>query len=546
MLTDNAGSLRSPSTLRRMATGAVGTIALATLASRIVGFGRWLAQSAFVGSGATAGAYASANQIPNIIFEIIVGGALAGLTVPLLAGHLTKGRHDTADRIASALLTWVTSILTIVAVAVFLGADTIAQFLPVPKDADIASQHVLIGTFLRIFAWQIPMYGVSIVLTGILQSKKRFLWPALAPLFASVVVITTFSLYGLVHPIKDASPTHTAVLVLGWGTTAGVAALSLPLFIPVYRSGTRLRVTYRLEANERRRATALGMAGLGALLAQQLSVVVGLWLMRTYGAGGTVAIFQYVQAVYWLPYAILAYPLATVAFPTLSEQGEAGCDSRFCLTCSWATTRVLIASLVGVSLLITVAPVAEAFFTLLTPVPGMTSALIIIAPALIGYSLLFHGQRVLYAINKPATAWHIALGAWLTVSVSAVIAVRMMTVQLTDGVASLRGLAAGHSIGMSVGAVAVLVAIRIHAGSAAIDSLIPTAVRALPVLAAASVAGIGTTHALLQIPMPAFLATVIAGSGGVGVLALIIAVFGRGSIIAPLAGARPKRAATEE
>lgn len=546
MLTDNAGSLRSPSTLRRMATGAVGTIALATLASRIVGFGRWLAQSAFVGSGATAGAYASANQIPNIIFEIIVGGALAGLTVPLLAGHLTKGRHDTADRIASALLTWVTSILTIVAVAVFLGADTIAQFLPVPKDADIASQHVLIGTFLRIFAWQIPMYGVSIVLTGILQSKKRFLWPALAPLFASVVVITTFSLYGLVHPIKDASPTHTAVLVLGWGTTAGVAALSLPLFIPVYRSGTRLRVTYRLEANERRRATALGMAGLGALLAQQLSVVVGLWLMRTYGAGGTVAIFQYVQAVYWLPYAILAYPLATVAFPTLSEQGEAGCDSRFCLTCSWATTRVLIASLVGVSLLITVAPVAEAFFTLLTPVPGMTSALIIIAPALIGYSLLFHGQRVLYAINKPATAWHIALGAWLTVSVSAVIAVRMMTVQLTDGVASLRGLAAGHSIGMSVGAVAVLVAIRIHAGSAAIDSLIPTAVRALPVLAAASVAGIGTTHALLQIPMPAFLATVIAVSGGVGVLALIIAVFGRGSIIAPLAGARPKRAATEE
>lgn len=546
MPTDNAGSHGLPSALRRMATGAVGTIALATLASRIVGFGRWLAQSAFVGSGATAGAYASANQIPNIIFEIIVGGALAGLTVPLLAGHLTKGRHDTADRIASALLTWVTSILTVVAVAVFLGADVIAQFLPVPKDADIASQHALIATFLRIFAWQIPMYGVSIVLTGILQSKKRFLWPALAPLFASVVVIATFSLYGLVHPIKDAAPTDIAVLVLGWGTTAGVAALSLPLFIPVYRSGTRLRMTYRLEASERRRATALGMAGLGALLAQQLSVVVGLWLMRTYGAGGTVAIFQYVQAVYWLPYAILAYPLATAAFPTLSEQGETGCDSRFCFTCSWATTRVLVASLVGVALLITVAPVAEAFFTLLTPVPGMTSALIIIAPALVGYSLLFHGQRVLYAINKPATAWHIALGAWLTVSVSAVVAVRMMTTQLTDGVASLRGLAAGHSIGMTVGAVAVLVAIRIHAGSAAIDSLIPTAMRALPVLAIASVAGISTTHTLLQIPMPTFFATVIAGSGGVGALAVIIVVFGRGSIIAPLAGSRPQRATTEE
>ncbi|MDO5729887.1 MAG: lipid II flippase MurJ [Actinomycetaceae bacterium] len=540
MPTDTTSSHGLFRNLRRVATGAVGTIALATLASRIVGFGRWLAQSAFVGSGATAGAYASANQIPNIIFEIIVGGALAGLTVPLLAGHVTKGRHDIADRIASALLTWVTSILTAVAVAVFLGADVIAQFLPVPKDADIASQHMLIANFLRIFAWQIPLYGVSIVLTGILQSKKRFLWPALAPLFASVVVITTFTVYGLIHPLKDAAPTPTAVLVLGWGTTAGVAALSLPLFIPVYRSGTRLRLTYRLEAKERRRAVSLGIAGLGALLAQQLSVVVGLWLMRTYGAGGTVAVFQYVQAVYWLPYAILAYPLATAAFPTLSEQGESGCDSRFCATCSWATTRVLTASLVGVALLITMAPVAEAFFTLLTPVPGMASALIIIAPALVGYSLLFHGQRVLYAINKPATAWHIALGAWLTVSVSAVGAVRLLTTGLTDGVASLRGLAAGHSIGMTVGAIAVLVAIRIHAGISATESLIPTAVRALPVLIGAAVAGLATTRALLRVPLHAFPATVIAGLGGVMALGLVLAWFGRTSIIAPLAGSEPR------
>lgn len=166
--------------LRGVLTGAVGIIAIATLSSRLIGFLRWLMQSALVGSGATAGAYASANQIPNIIFEIVVGGALAGITVPLLSAPLAKGRAQYANRVASALLSWVTLILAVVAAVVFLAAPWIAQALPVPADAIVADQQALVTRFLQIFAWQIPLYGVSIVLTGVLQSHKKFFWPAIA------------------------------------------------------------------------------------------------------------------------------------------------------------------------------------------------------------------------------------------------------------------------------------------------------------------------------------------------------------------------------
>lgn len=523
--------------LKRLVTGAVGVIAIATLTSRLVGFIRWLAQSAFVGSGATAGAYASANQIPNIIFEIVVGGALAGITVPLLAAHLARGRDSQAHRIASALLSWVTLILLGVGLLVFFGAETIAGLLPVPADSDIAQQHALISQFLRIFAWQIPLYGISIVLTGVLQAYKKFLWPAIAPALSSLVVIATFGIYGFMNPAKDSVPAELAVQVLGWGTTAGVAALSLPLFIPAYRAGFRYTPTLRMSKATRSKAVSLGASGLGALLAQQLSVVVGLWLMRSYGEGGTVAVFQYVQAVYWLPYAILAYPVATAAFPLLSEQGESGCNDRFRNTCGYATMRVSVAALVGVALLIVMAPVSQSFFELLTPVPGMASALIVMAPALFGFSLLFYGQPVLYALSAPGAAWHVAATGWISVAIAQVVLVVLTTKDGADGPGTIRAIAGGHTIGMTIAAIAAIVAIHRLTGPGGLGNLKEVGLRSLPVLALATALATTATFWLSGLGTTTFtklLAIVGAALVGIGILAGVIMTLGRKTVVKTL------------
>lgn len=499
-------------------TGAVGTLALATLASRIFGFGRWLAQSAFVGSGATAGAYASANQIPNIIFEIVIGGALTGLTVPLLAGALRRGQRRELDQIASALLTWVLAILMVVASVIFFAAPLIAQALPVPVGADAASQHALIIDFLRVFTWQIPLYGACLVLTGILQAHERFLLPALGPLFASIVVITTFALYAW---IGGSGSTQVALSVLAWGTTAGVVAMTLPLIYPVWKLGVRLRPTFQLAPTHRRRALKLGASGLGALLAQQLSVVVSLWLMRRWGEGGTVAVFQYVQAVYWLPYAILAYPLATAAFPKLSQLGEDGVSEAFQATCAWATRRVLAAALVGAALLAAAAPLAQAFFDVLTPVPGMGRALFIIAPALVGFALLYHGQRVLYAVMATRSAWQVGVAAWVSVALAAVVATRLFTAGghasqpaaswtvinpsgWSAGEQALAGIAVGHTVGMLVAAGGVGIAIYRQVGAAGLTGVGGNLWRLSLALVPASLAAWALNHWL------------VAGSAGAG------------------------------
>ncbi|MDO5034384.1 MAG: lipid II flippase MurJ [Actinomycetaceae bacterium] len=518
------------------ATGAVGVIAIATLTSRAVGFLRWLAQSALVGSGSTAGAYASANQIPNIIFEIVVGGALAGITVPLLSASLAKGRGEHAHKVASALLTWVTLILLAVAVFVFALAPFIAGTLPVPADADVEAQRALITRFLRIFAWQIPLYGVSIVLTGVLQAHKKFFWAAIAPAMSSIVVIATFAGYAWLNPNRDGTPPTAAVDALGWGTTAGVAVLALPLFIPAYRVGFKYRPTLKLQADERRRAVALGASGLGALIAQQFSVVVSLWLMRSHGASGTVAVFQYVQAVYWLPYAVAVYPVATAAFPLLSEHGQGGCSPRFKITCSHAMRKVVVAGLLGTSLLVIMAPVAQAFFNLLTPVPGMASALIVIAPALIGYSVLFYGQRVLYALSESRSAWQVAALGWVSVALSQIVFVRLFVDSGGDGPGTLRAIAAGHTVGMTVSAVAVIVVIARITDGFEMNELRALTFRSLRPLIVATILGGSATMYLTTLGTGGWrlLAIIGAGIAGVLILAASIALLGKDSVVKAL------------
>ena len=150
------------------------------------------------------------------------------------------------------------------------------------------------------FSAQVPLYGVGVVLTGVLQAMGRFAWPALTPVLSSLVVMATYAVYGAMTtgPGDQAGP--AALSVLGWGTTAGVAALSLPLLYPVVRLGIRLRPTLHLDRAVAWRALRLGGAGVWTLVAQQLSVLAVLALARSGGRAGTVAVYQYTQAVYML------------------------------------------------------------------------------------------------------------------------------------------------------------------------------------------------------------------------------------------------------
>ena len=227
----DTGTGGSVPTVTRTVVAAAGSIALITLLARVVGFGRWLIFSHSVGATPVGTVYQSVNAVPNVIFEIAAGGVLAAVAVPLVAGALARADGRSADETASALLTWALAVLLPLGAIVLLAARPISSALL--GTGQVAAVD-LGAEFLAIFAIQLPLYGVAIVLAGVLQAHRRFVAAALAPLLSSLVVIATYLAYGSLvsDPSAEiAAIPRGAVLVLGVGTSLGVAAMALPLAV---------------------------------------------------------------------------------------------------------------------------------------------------------------------------------------------------------------------------------------------------------------------------------------------------------------------------
>lgn len=409
------------SRVRTLASAAL-LVTVVTLASRIVGFGRWLGQGAWLGSDGVGTVFNSANQLPNLLFEVAAGGALAGAVVPLLAGPLsraaftadgTTASKEQASRIASALLGWTLVVLVPLAGLMALLARPIIGLtgLTDPVHVDVATG------FLRVFAVQVPLYGLAVVLGGILQAHKRFFWPSFAPLISSLVVIVVYAVFGALangDQQQVAELSGRALVWLAWGTTVGVLFLALPLVVPVWRTGLRLRPTLRFPSGEGPRAARLAFAGVGALVVQQLSVFLTLRAANAAGGDGTLSVYLYAQQVYLLPYAVLAFPIATSAFPHFAEHASAGRLDELRSLVARTTRSLLLVTAAGAAALMAAAPYVERVFDVIVlgDAPGMAVGLIALAPGLIGFALILHLSRALYAVDHGRAAVIATASGW--------------------------------------------------------------------------------------------------------------------------------------
>jgi len=446
---------------------AAGLIAVVTLAARVFGFGRWLVFSQSVGATCVGSVYQAANQLPNVIFEVAAGGALAAVAVPIIAGQLASDAQDEAAQTASAMLSWALAVLTPLSILLAAAAKPLSTLL---VDSQRCSGGAdLMAAMLVVFAPQIALYGVGIVLAGVLQAHRRFLAAAAAPLLSSVVVMATYLLYAAMAQGRGNDLTRLpvqATTVLAAGTTLGVVALSLPLLIPVRRAGIRLQLTWTFPQGVARRARALAGAGLLALVAQQVAVLVALWVSQHRGGPGTLNVYTYVQAVYLLPYAVLAVPIATAAFPALATGMNQSSVERAQQTLSSSARAITVATCAGAAVLFAAAPPIGAFFSALDAgrhspagqeaLAALPAALSAFAPGLVGFGLLALYTRALYARGRPGVAGGVAALGWLIAA-----AVPLALLRGDAGPQNtLQSLGLASSLGMTVAAVVLLVAVH--------------------------------------------------------------------------------------
>lgn len=485
----------APFGLRRAAirtvAGGAALIAAVTVLSRTVGFLRTLAFSHTVGTQALADAYNIANQVPNTVFDIVAGGALASIVVPLLAGPLARGDRGQAESIISALLTWTVAVLVPLSVIGIVFSGELGELLAgnhTPHHAYAAT----VSRFLVLFLPQIPLYGVAVVLSATLQSDRRFLSPALAPLCSSLIVVATYLLFGALDPDaasgKLRTESTTAEFLLGLGTTLGVATLALSLLPAVRASRLRLRPRFSFPAGIARRARHLAAAGIATLAAQNL-VVLGVVLLtsHTHAATGSLTVYTFSWAVFVLPYAVLALPIATTAFTALAAHSDSGDIVGFRTGVAATSRAVMIASCGGAALLVATAwPMAYLFIDGPTgPRPEtMAYGLLTFAFGLPGYAAIAHLGRVLYASGHGRDAATATVIGWLTVLGADWILIWQFPPM--DAVAAL-GL--GNTCGMTVAGLLLLAATRRHTGPGTFAGLPRTAAVGVIAAAAAGAAG---------------------------------------------------------
>ncbi|SDG71083.1 putative peptidoglycan lipid II flippase [Sinosporangium album] len=467
--------------VRRLGQGIAGAAVLVgvlTVLARITGFGKQLAFAQTVGTDCLSTAYFTANAIPNLVFEIVVGGALAGMVVPLLAGPASRPGDPEAKaeigETTSALLTWVLVLLVPLAVLTALVAGPIAGLF-LGGDASTCDPEALAQVTARmlvVFAPQIPLYGLAVVLYGVLQAHHRFTFPALAPLVSSLVVIVGYLAFvplsgGDTGLRREVGPGELALSV---GTSLGVLALVVTVVGPASRLRLRLRPRLRFPASVAGRVRTLAFAGLAALLAQQAATALVVWLANTQVGAGGLAAYNFAWAIYQVPYAVLAVPIATGAFPALVARADGGDEAGFAAVAA-GTTRavVLVSGLAAGALAAVAAPAAQVFIKDPSAVVGVDEfarAVALFAPGLVGYGLMAHLSRVLYARGLGRAAAGGTVAGWVVA-----MAAQALFAVILPGDWKLAGLGLGGSVGMTVGAAVLLVSVVRTAGGPAAEGL---------------------------------------------------------------------------
>jgi len=498
----------------RQRSGGIGRAAVLigaiTMLARVIGFGRQVVFAHTVQASCLGTAYTTANMVPNIIYDIVAGGALTAVVVPVLAGPAAAGlaAASAADReqvrqTSSALLSWAVLLLVPVSALVAVIAQPLVSVLLGGTPGCPRAAMVALGArMLVVFAPQILLYGLAVVLYGILQSHRRFAAPALAPVLSSAVVIGAYFWFGAVgHGDQNmVRPVPTlAWVVLAAGTTVGVAALVATPLIPSVRLRLRLRPTLRFPAGVGSRVRSLAAAGISTLIAQDASVAVVIVLANSRGGSGALVLYSFAWAVFFVPYAVLAVPIATSAFPELSAR-----DDRFDATSATSTRAVIVASWLGVAGMAgTCVPLSRVFQSHVgqsADARQLAIALAAFAPGLVGYGLTANLSRVLYAYGRSRAAAVAVSGGWLLV-----IAADLLIVPFVARNSVVPWLGAGTTIGLTVSGVALLVLVRRARGNDALRGCARAALAGLAGAVAGTAAGLGVA---LGFPATGFLPNV--------------------------------------
>lgn len=282
------------------------------IVSRITGFFRTWGQAMALGVTVTSSCYTVANNLPNMLYELVMGGMLATAFLPVYLSVKERLGREGSNRYASNLLSLVTIMMGTLALLgiAFAGQVVWTQSFGATSEFDFD----LATYFFRFFALEVVLYALSSIISGVLNAERDYLWSNAAPIFNNIVCTTSFFLY---VAFATSHPT-LAILCLAIGNPLGVAIQVVMQLPSLRKHGIRLRPYVNLKDPALRETLSIGIPSLIVTISSFATFSVQSSSALSVTPAGS-SISYYTRLWYTLPYSILAIPITTAMFTELSD-----------------------------------------------------------------------------------------------------------------------------------------------------------------------------------------------------------------------------------
>jgi putative peptidoglycan lipid II flippase len=382
-----------------------GLVMAAFAVDKVVGFGRQAVIANVFGVSSELDAYFAAFQIPDLIFTLISGGALATAFIPILSERLTHQDRAGSWRLTSAVINVVFVVVLILAVATALLAPILVRMLIAPGFT--ASNQLLTANLMRLVLLSTLIFSISGILMGVLNAHQHFLLPAIAPIlynlgliFGALVLSSRFGVFGLVAGAIVGAGAHLLIQVPG-----------------LIRYGARYSLTLGLRNPHLRQVARLMGPRVAALVVIKINFLVIFNLASRLGEG-SVSALSFGWLLMQLPQTIIGTALGIVVFPTLSELAARGDVDGLRGIVSQSLRVIFALSLpAAVGLIALGTPIIQVLFQRgefdAAATQAVYQALRFWALALVGHAALEIANRTFYAQKDTLTPLYTAMAAMI-------------------------------------------------------------------------------------------------------------------------------------
>lgn len=294
-----------------------GLMTVLTILSRVTGFIRTWAMAAAIGMSLLSSSYQVANNLPNMLYELVMGGMLVTAFLPVYMGVRREQGREASNEYVGNLLGILLLLLGGISV---LGTVFAPGFIWTQSflSGDGGSMDTAAFMF-RFFAIQILFYGLGSVFSGVLNAHRDYFWSTFAPVLNNVIVIASFIGFA---PVSAQFGEQTGIILISAGTTLGVFVQMACQIPALGKYGVHPHTHIDFKDPALRQTIALGIPTLLATVCTfvQTSIINASALVVQPETGPSV--IAYARLWYTLPYALIAVSLSTALYTELSHDAQ--------------------------------------------------------------------------------------------------------------------------------------------------------------------------------------------------------------------------------